>query len=91
MDHLPAIIRTLRGLGEAHPPLELFVTLLPLSLGWPIAIWFAGGRGTAVASSLLMMLCRSLRMHSAAHSDALPLGWPVASFLGKQDDSGLAA
>jgi hypothetical protein len=55
-------------------PLELFVALLPLSLGWPIAIWFAGGRGTAAASSLITMICRSLRMQTAAHADTLPFG-----------------
>jgi hypothetical protein len=66
MNHLSTIIRNM--------PLELFVALLPLSLGWPIAIWFAGGRGTAAASSLITMICRSLRMQTAAHADTLPFG-----------------
>ena len=60
MHHLLPIIRGIRRFHKSRTDVCLLVVLLPLPLGWPLAIWLAGGRGSAAASSLLMTVCRSI-------------------------------
>ena len=60
MHHLLPIIRGVRRFQKSRTAVCLLVVLLPLPLGWPLAIWLAGGRGSAAASSLLMTVCRSI-------------------------------
>ena len=76
MAHLPAMIMTVRELGVGRAVFNLLVAFLPLSLGWLMATWLAGGRGSAAASCLIMMICRSFRVHAAAHlATFFGLGW----------------
>ena len=75
MDQLSAMIKKVQELGEGHAACNLLVAFLPLSLGWVIATWLAGGRGSAATSCLVTIICRSFHLHAAARLAAFRHAW----------------
>jgi hypothetical protein len=60
MQHLFSIITHPRKAGGERLAIASLILLLPLSLGWPLAIWLTGGRGSAAASCLVLTIWRSI-------------------------------
>ncbi|HJR76144.1 MAG TPA: hypothetical protein VJ805_04190 [Nitrospiraceae bacterium] len=65
--HLFALITLLRKAGQHRMLFAPLILLLPLSLGWPLVVWLAGGRGSAAASCLLIAAWRAVTYATTGH------------------------
>ena len=76
-----SIIIHLRKVGEDRMAIAPLVLLLPLSLGWPLAVWLAGGRGSSAASCLLITMWRTLSRANNSLYQCPPAAAKFLSFL----------
>jgi hypothetical protein len=67
MHYLLAIINHFRRAGEDRMVLSALILLLPLSLGFPLAVWLAGGRGSSAASCMLITIWKVVSCATTAH------------------------
>ena len=70
MQHLLSVVMYVRKAGTDHMAIAPLILLIPLSLGWPLVVWLAGGRGSAAVSCLMITIWRAVSC--ALHGDHGP-------------------